>query len=144
MKESKRERQGRWSPRINFLKSKKKKKILSLVLEHNFPKELILNLDQTPLSCVTSGQNTFDIKRSPNCSSKRYWRQISDYRHILYFNFKELSTNLSDLWWQNESMLTRTRHPCNIWHPLTSSSRKTIGKILKSQLACLTNYSSST
>ena len=81
---------------INFLKSKKMKKISSLVVEHKFPNELILNLDQTPLSCVNPKQNTFDIKRCPNCSSKRYWRQNSDCRYILYFNFKEFSTNSSD------------------------------------------------
>ena len=38
------------------------KKISGVIFEHDIPKELIINLDQTPLSYVIPGKYTFDVK----------------------------------------------------------------------------------
>ena len=38
------------------------KKISGAIFYHDFSKELIVNLDQTPLSYVSPGKYTFDIK----------------------------------------------------------------------------------
>ena len=38
------------------------KKISGAIFEHDIPKELIINLDQTPLSYVSPGKYTFDVK----------------------------------------------------------------------------------
>ena len=37
------------------------KKISGVIFEHDIPKELIINLDQTPLSYVSPGKYTFDV-----------------------------------------------------------------------------------
>ena len=38
------------------------KRISGVIFEHDIPKELIINLDQTPLSYVSPGKCTFDVK----------------------------------------------------------------------------------
>ena len=38
------------------------KKISGVIFEHDIPKELIINLDQTPLSYVSPGKYNFDVK----------------------------------------------------------------------------------
>ena len=38
------------------------KKISGVIFEHDISKELIINLDQTPLSYVSPGKYTFDVK----------------------------------------------------------------------------------
>ena len=37
------------------------KKISGVIFEHDIPKQLIMNLDQTPLSSVSPGKYTFDV-----------------------------------------------------------------------------------
>ena len=38
------------------------KKISAVIFEHDIPEELIINLDQTPLSYLSPGKYTFDVK----------------------------------------------------------------------------------
>ena len=45
------------------------RRILSIIQEHDIPKELILNLDQTPLSYIAAGKYTFNSKR---CKDNAY------------------------------------------------------------------------
>ena len=47
---------GKTEPSKQFLLEEK------LTFEHDIPKELIINLDQTPLSYVSPGKYTFDVK----------------------------------------------------------------------------------
>ena len=56
---------GKIEPSKQFLLEEKltfQKKISGVNFEHNIPKELIINLDQTPLSYVSPGKYTFDVK----------------------------------------------------------------------------------
>ena len=56
---------GKIEPINQFLLEEKltfQKRIASIIEEHDIPKELILNLDQTPLSYVFPGKYTFNPK----------------------------------------------------------------------------------
>ena len=56
---------GKIQPSKQFLLEEKltfQKKISGVIFEHDIPKELIINLDQTPLSYVSPGKYTFDVK----------------------------------------------------------------------------------
>ena len=56
---------GKIEPSKQFLLEEKltfQKRIASIIEEHDIPKELILNLDQTPLSYVSPGKYTFNPK----------------------------------------------------------------------------------
>ena len=56
---------GKIEPSEQFLLEEKltfQKKISGVVFAHNIPKELIINLDQTPLSNVSPGKYIFDVK----------------------------------------------------------------------------------
>ena len=56
---------GKIEPSKQFLLEEKltfQKKISGVIFEHDIPKELIINLDQTPLSYVSPGKYTFDVK----------------------------------------------------------------------------------
>ena len=56
---------GKIEPSKQFLLEEKltfQKKISGVIFEHDIPKELIINLDQTPLSYVIPGKYTFDVK----------------------------------------------------------------------------------
>ena len=56
---------GKIEPSKQFLLEEKltfQKKISGVTFEHDIPKELIINLDQTPLSYVSPGKYTFDVK----------------------------------------------------------------------------------
>ena len=56
---------GKVEPSERFLLEEKltfQKKISGVIFEHDIPKELIINLDQTPLSYVSPGKYTFDVK----------------------------------------------------------------------------------
>ena len=56
---------GKIEPSKQFLLEEKltfQKKISGVIFEHDIPKELIINLDQTPLSYVSPGKCTFDVK----------------------------------------------------------------------------------
>ena len=56
---------GKIEPPKQFLLEEKltfQKKISGVIFEHDIPKELIINLDQTPLSYVIPGKYTFDVK----------------------------------------------------------------------------------
>ena len=54
---------GRWNRQSNsFLKKNPSKKAISTAIcDHYIPKELVLNLDQTPLSYGSPGKYTFNI-----------------------------------------------------------------------------------
>ena len=56
---------GKIEPPKQFLLEEKltfQKKISGVTFEHDIPKELIINLDETPLSYVSPGKYTFDVK----------------------------------------------------------------------------------
>ena len=56
---------GKIEPSKQFLVEEKltfQRRIASIIEEHDIPKELILNLDQTPLSYVSPGKYTFNPK----------------------------------------------------------------------------------
>ena len=56
---------GKIEPSKQFLLKEKltfQWRIASILAEHDFPKELILNLDQTPLSYISPGKYTFNPK----------------------------------------------------------------------------------
>ena len=56
---------GKIEPSEQFLLEEKltfQKNISRIVFEHDIPMELIVNLDQTPLSYVSPGKYTFDVK----------------------------------------------------------------------------------
>ena len=56
---------GKIEPSKQFLLEEKltfQRRIASIIEEHDIPKELILNLDQTPLSYVSPGKYTFNPK----------------------------------------------------------------------------------
>ena len=55
------------------------KKISSLVVEDSIPKKLIKSLDQAPLSCVTLGEYTFDVRSAKTVPVKG----IDDKRQII-------------------------------------------------------------
>ena len=55
---------GKIEPSKQFLLEEKltfRKKISGVIFEHDISKELIINLDQTPLSYVSPGKYTFDF-----------------------------------------------------------------------------------
>ena len=63
---------GKTGPSKQFLLEEKltfQRHIASIIEEHDIPKELILNLGQTPLSYVSSGKYTFNPKR---CKDSAY------------------------------------------------------------------------
>ena len=52
-------------PSKQFLLEKKltfQKEISGVIFEHDIPKEVMINLDQTPLSYVSPGKCNFDVK----------------------------------------------------------------------------------
>ena len=56
---------GKIEPSKQFLLEEKltfQKKISGVIFAHDIPEELIINLDQTPLSYVSPGKCTFDVK----------------------------------------------------------------------------------
>ena len=56
---------GKIEPSKQFLLEEKltfQKKISGVIFEHDIPKELIINLEQTPLSYISPGKYTFDVK----------------------------------------------------------------------------------
>ena len=55
---------GKTEPTKQFLLEEEltfQKKISGVIFEHDIPKQLIMNLDQTPLSSVSPGKYTFDV-----------------------------------------------------------------------------------
>ena len=44
--------------------------ILTVVYNHDIPADLVINLDQTPLSCVSPGKYTFNFKGAKNVPIK--------------------------------------------------------------------------
>ena len=72
---------GKVEPSKQFLEEKKftfQRSISMVVYNHDIPLEFILNLDQTPLSYVSPGKYTFNIKGSSNVHIKG----IDDKRQI--------------------------------------------------------------
>jgi len=67
---------GKVEPSKKFLEEGK----FRLILEHDIPAELVFNLDQTPLSYVSSG-NTLSSKRFEECSNQRLRRQKASNIH---------------------------------------------------------------
>ena len=60
---------GKIEPFQQFFLEKKlpfQKKISGAIFYHDTPKELIVSLDQTPLSYVSPGKYNFDVKIVPN------------------------------------------------------------------------------
>ena len=60
---------GKVEPTKQLLAEEKltfKKSISKAVYEHDIPSELIINLDQTPLSYVSLGRHTFNSKCAEN------------------------------------------------------------------------------
>ena len=56
---------GKLEPTQHFLLEEKltfQKKISGAIFYHDIPKELIVNLDQTPLSYVSPGKYNFEVK----------------------------------------------------------------------------------
>ena len=56
---------GKLEPTQQFLLEEKltfQKKISGAIFYHDIPKELIVNLDQTPLSYVSPGKYNFEVK----------------------------------------------------------------------------------
>ena len=68
-------------PSKQFLLEEKltfQKKIFGVIFEHDIPKEVIINLDQTPISYVSPGKCTFDVESVETVSIKG----IDDKRQI--------------------------------------------------------------
>ena len=64
---------GKVEPSPQFLAEEKftfQRSIASVVANHDIPVELIINLDQTPLSYVTPAKYTFNIKATSNVPIK--------------------------------------------------------------------------
>ena len=55
------------------------KKISGVIFEHDIPKKLIINLEQTPLSYISPGKYTFDVKGVKTVTIKSIYdkRQIT-------------------------------------------------------------------
>ena len=88
------------------------KKISGAIFYHNIPKELIVNLDQIPLSYVTPGKSSFDVKG------------------VNTVLFKGISFHSSYLWGQNSKYA----------FPEKSLFLKTIGPTRKRPLAFLKKF----
>ena len=64
---------GEVNPSVKLLEEEKflfQHSIYKFVLEHDIPLDLVLNLDQTPLSYVSPGKYIFDLKGSSTVSIK--------------------------------------------------------------------------
>ena len=64
---------GKVEPSKKFLEEEKftfQRKISNVILDHDVPSALVLNLDQTPLSYVSPGKYTFSSKGSKNVPIK--------------------------------------------------------------------------
>ena len=81
---------GKVEPSPQFIAEEKftfQSEIASAVYNHDIPKELIVNLDQTPLSHVLPGKYTFTFQGSSNVTIKGVddKRQITGtFNHLLY------------------------------------------------------------
>ena len=71
--------------------------IALIIEEHDIPKELILNLDQTPLSYVSPGKYTFN----PKGAKTMPFKSIDDKRQITAAFTIYQTTNPTHLRWEN-------------------------------------------
>ena len=73
---------GKVEPSKKFLEEEKftfQRKISNVILDHDVPSALVLNLDQTPLSYVSPGKYIFSSKGSKNITIKG----LDDKRQII-------------------------------------------------------------
>ena len=73
---------GKVEPPKKFLQEEKftfQRKISNVILDHDFPSALVLNLEETPISYVSSGKYTFSSKGSKNVPIKG----LDDKRQII-------------------------------------------------------------
>ena len=86
---------GKTEPSEKFLEEERfsyQQEISKLVLDHDMPLDLVLNLDQTPLSYVSPGKYTFCLKGTTTAPIKG----VNDKRQIshCHWNLLANSTNL--------------------------------------------------
>ena len=90
---------GKLEPPAQLLAEEKftfQRSITTIIAEHDIPPELVFNIDQTPLSYLSPGKYTFDLRG-----------QNTDYSHILCERCRHFLPNAVNLRRQNNSMSTK-------------------------------------